>query len=227
MAVIFFDIPPDNGQIGPFGFFFLDLFCQGKVGLVILGADHHPAGIFVQPVDDAGPDDPVDPRKVFAVVQQGIDQCPIRIPSCRMDHHTSRFVHHDYILVLVEDIQRDIFRLCLQIRRRQHRDLEHIARFHFIVGLHWLSFPGDQSFLDVMLDIGPGASQPGCQEHVRPQAFFFCRGRIRHRQGGPFWNHFFFSGLVFFPDSFSSILHTISPTPRQIKISATLNTGQK
>jgi hypothetical protein len=73
----------------------LELFCEVTVGLIILGYHHDPGSPFIQAMDNSRSQYAIDPGKILAVIHQGIDQCPCRIPCSRMDDHPSRFVNHD------------------------------------------------------------------------------------------------------------------------------------
>ena len=52
-----------------------------------------------------------DPRKLpRAMVEQGIDQCPVGIACRRMDDQAGGFVHDQQMLILEDDRQRDVLR---------------------------------------------------------------------------------------------------------------------
>jgi hypothetical protein len=73
----------------------LELLCQVTVGRIVLGHHHDAGGIFIETMNNARSQHTIDPGKILAVIHQGIDQCPCRIPCSRMDDHPSRFVNHD------------------------------------------------------------------------------------------------------------------------------------
>jgi len=68
--------------------------------------DDYPARVFVQAVDDTRPTHPADSREGrSAVCDQRIDQGSVWIAGRRVDNQSRRFVYHDKVLVLVEDLQ--------------------------------------------------------------------------------------------------------------------------
>ena len=82
---------------------------QGLVGKVVLRRDDEAGGVPVDAVDNARPQLPVDSGEcIAAVVEQGVDQGPVRVAGGGVDHHAHRFVHHDHIAVLVHHVQRDV-----------------------------------------------------------------------------------------------------------------------
>jgi 4-hydroxy-3-methylbut-2-en-1-yl diphosphate synthase IspG/GcpE len=88
------------------------------VRLFRLGGDHHPGRIAVQSMHNTRALDAADPLQAIAAMkQQGIDQRAIGRTGSRMNHHAHRLVDHDQLVVLVEDIERDILRMRLGIFR--------------------------------------------------------------------------------------------------------------
>ena len=62
-------------------------------------------------MDDAGAHLPADAgERIAAVVQQGVDERPVRVAGRGVHNKTARFVHHDEIRVLVNNVERDILR---------------------------------------------------------------------------------------------------------------------
>ena len=47
----------------------------------------------------------------LAVKEQGVDQRPLLVARAGVHHHVFGFVDHQQVLVLVDDIQRDLLRL--------------------------------------------------------------------------------------------------------------------
>src|SRR5262245_56745798 len=63
---------------------------------------------FVQPVYAPRPETAARARQFPETVKQRVDECPFVLPRSSMHDHSSRFVYDDYIVVLVENGQRQI-----------------------------------------------------------------------------------------------------------------------
>ena len=143
-------MPPANRQISPLDRVVLEL--PGKTFVRLIGlCDHQQAGrVLVDPVDDARPRDAANARKLaFAMVEQRIDQSPVRISGCGMNHHTGRLVHDDQMLILEHKIDRDILRPGLGFDGR--RDADFIPRTSWNLGFcarHDLTGNGNTTFRD-------------------------------------------------------------------------------
>ena len=81
------------------------------MGHIILGYHQQAAGVLVQPVHDTGPLHATDAAEAVHGVQEGIHQSTAFVASRRMHHHAAGLVHHGHILILVEDINGDVFLL--------------------------------------------------------------------------------------------------------------------
>ena len=89
-----------------------NLFTQGAVALVVLCADQQAAGVLVDAVDNALPLHTVAGGELsLAVKEQGVDQRPLLVARAGVHHHVFGFVDHQQMLVLVDDVQRDLLRL--------------------------------------------------------------------------------------------------------------------
>ena len=79
------------------------------MGAVVLGDHHQPGGVLVEPVHDAGPPHAADAREAVAAMgDQRIDQGPVPWPAAGMNHQVARLVDDDHVVVLVDDIERDL-----------------------------------------------------------------------------------------------------------------------
>ena len=96
-----------DGPVDLFDIPTLELFRQVDVGHVVLGHHHHTRRIFVQPVDDARPQNTADSAQVSAVVEEGVHERSCRVARCGMDDHSSGFVYHNDGGVLEEDTERE------------------------------------------------------------------------------------------------------------------------
>ncbi len=87
---------------------------------------HHDAGcVLVQPVNDAGAHHPANAgQAVAAMRQQSIDQRPVRLAGPRMHHKPCRLVEDNQMVILKQDVQRDILPLWRRIADRwQHEPI--------------------------------------------------------------------------------------------------------
>jgi hypothetical protein len=76
------------------------------VGLIILGYHHDAGGVFIETMDNTRSQHAIDPGKILAVMDQGIDQCPRRISCSRMNDHPRGFVKHDDGWIFIKDRNR-------------------------------------------------------------------------------------------------------------------------
>ena len=56
------------------------------------------------------------------MIQYRVDQRMIRMTGGRMDHHSLGLVHDEEIIVLIQDIERDILRFCFDRRIWPYRE---------------------------------------------------------------------------------------------------------
>ena len=83
---------------------------QFRVGLIGAGHEDHAAGVAVEAVDDARPVQPAAGAEGRAEVElQGAGQRARPVASGRMHDHARRLVDDRHVLVLVEDVQGDVF----------------------------------------------------------------------------------------------------------------------
>ena len=90
---------------------FGELLREREVGLVVLGHEQAAARVLVEAVDDARPGDPADPAELsVAMMEEGVDEGVLVMADGRMHHDAGRFVEHEHVGVLVEDLQRNVLR---------------------------------------------------------------------------------------------------------------------
>ena len=82
------------------------LLYQYRVSARVPGHDHQPGGILIQAMHDPRSRIRANALQVRQVCQQRVDQRIIMVPRSRMHDHPRRFIHHQYILVLVDDVER-------------------------------------------------------------------------------------------------------------------------
>lgn len=79
---------------------------QTQVGGIIFGDDEAAARILVQTMDDAGPCHAANPAEFpLTMEQNGVHDSMLAVASTRMDHHSRRFVEHEKVFVLVQNIK--------------------------------------------------------------------------------------------------------------------------
>ena len=85
---------------------------QRPMGPIVLRYDHQAGGVFVEPVHDAGTPHAADAGQALpAMGDQRIDQRAGPMAGRRMDHKAAGLIDDDDIVVLIDDIERDRFRL--------------------------------------------------------------------------------------------------------------------
>src|SRR5205085_11168627 len=80
------------------------------VGEIMLGHDHAAAGFPVEAMNDAGAEFATDAAEVFAMEKERVDQGAIRVACRRMHYHAVSLVEHDEVLILEEDVEREVLR---------------------------------------------------------------------------------------------------------------------
>ncbi len=132
--------PPDKGEIatshlaGPavVG----ELRRQRLMRRVVLGDDEQARGVLVQPVHDARPLHPANAGQTLAAMgDQRIDERPGLVTGAGMHDEAGRLVDDDEVVVLVDDIERDILAQGLRGDRLGHVDCDRIASRDMISGV--------------------------------------------------------------------------------------------
>jgi len=100
---------------------------QGPVRDVIFGRDQAAARLFIETMHDARTFHPTDPAQLVAMVEKGIDDCPVAISDRGMHDQPRRFIDHDQICVFIEDGQRNILGQDLGRLRGRLDDMDLIA----------------------------------------------------------------------------------------------------
>ena len=89
----------------------LQLGGDGHMRGIVLADKKASGGIPVDPVNDTGPHHAVDAGKaVPAMIHERIDQRMAVMAGCRMHYHPLRLVHHKHIVILIQNVERDILR---------------------------------------------------------------------------------------------------------------------
>jgi len=77
---------------------------------IIFRHDQTAARFFIDAMNNAGPLFSADAGKVFAMMQQRVDERVLLMPGARMNDKTSRLVDYDKIDIFKKNIERDFFR---------------------------------------------------------------------------------------------------------------------
>ena len=135
----------------------LDLLLQFYMSEVVLRDDQKPARVLVDAVDDARADLAVDAgQTISAVVQERVDQSPVRVARRRVDDHAFRLVDDQQVIVLIDHTQRNILRLCPDGKRCRNSDLKDVAGLHLKGFAGCFSVDGDIAVRQEFLCSGTG-----------------------------------------------------------------------
>src|SRR5688572_27808331 len=112
-----------KSQIGFFNLSQTELILQPAMGAFVFCQENQPRGIFVESMDNTRPFLPADPFEFGIISKDRIDKRSARMARCWVDYHSCRFIDYDQIIILKQNIQRNIFRD--QISRRGWRNPNH------------------------------------------------------------------------------------------------------
>ena len=121
----------------------LHLAREAAVRRVRLRHDDEAGRVLVEPVHDAGALHPADARQVRHERQQRVHERAVRVSRRGVHREPRRFVHHDELVVLVDDADGDVLRREVERRRRRHDDHHHVAAAHDSRRLDGASVDGD------------------------------------------------------------------------------------
>ncbi len=115
--------------------------CRGSRPTGALTSHEKSARVLVEPVHDTRPG---NRRKLRRAVQERIEQGPFPVAASGMNHQARRLVDHQYVVVLVDDVERDR----LGAKRRVHRaglraDFYALAAPNLLVGLGGVRIEAD------------------------------------------------------------------------------------
>ncbi len=124
------------------------------MGRVILGDQDDAGGLLVQTVDDAGTKVATHLGERIQVVQQRVDQRAVvahvlRRSRSGMHHHSGRLVDDRQVLVLMQDVERDVLREGVQrLRTGGAFDLDGLATRQLELRLGRVAVDADLAGLD-------------------------------------------------------------------------------
>ena len=129
-AFLLLDLSVDHRFIKAVHRVLLNLAAEPKVAFIILRTDQQTAGILVDAMNDSLTFDSIAACQFStAVVQQRIDQCPLAVAGSGMDHHVLGLIHHQQMLVLIDNLQGNLLRLRLFGGSKQFSPVALVAVF--------------------------------------------------------------------------------------------------
>ena len=83
-----------------------------------------------------------------------------------MDYHPARFIDNNNILILINNIQRNIFRLYIQRLRLRHSNINFVTQTQLVVGFQHLAAAHSTALLQQLLHIRASKLQHCCQTYI-------------------------------------------------------------
>jgi hypothetical protein len=139
-------------------------FCQSVVSRIMPGDDEAAAGVFIQPMHDAGSGHSADAGERAEVVKQGVDQGAILMAGSGVDDHAGGFIEHGKVFILIEEGEGQFLRLSGGGAVFWQGEGDGISGDDVVVRLHGASVEEDGPFFDQGLDAGSGEVWPGLGE---------------------------------------------------------------
>ena len=97
---------------------FFDLFCNKNMTLIIFADNQRACGIHINSMHNTGTQYPIDSGKtVLTMIHQCIDQCSAAVACRRMYDHPLWLIDDQKIIILVQNIKRNVFWLHVQFFR--------------------------------------------------------------------------------------------------------------
>ena len=173
-ALVFFKIAPGKGYIAAVDRVFLELGIQVAHGLLGLGDDYQAAGVLVYAVHQAYARESLRIDVLaLEIPGQAVDQGAGIIATAGMDHHTCDLIDDKDVVILVDDIERELFGdyiKRLDLSGFIYSDL--IMWLNLVVGLDDLTVYDDMTILKGLLDLVAGSPLDAVhQELIYPEGF--------------------------------------------------------
>lgn len=141
--------------------------CETAVGDVIFRHDHTAAGVFIEPVNDAGPCLATDTAEVIAVVKERVDERAVGIAGSGVYDEAGWLVEHEDVFVLKEHLQGDVLRHDLHWSHLGDDDADGISGFECGASLRGPAIQRDVAFADEVLNARTRqVPQPSCEMFV-------------------------------------------------------------
>ena len=152
------------------------LVCKNLMSPVILAYEKRSCSVHIDPVDDSRAEHPVYAGKAAAtVIEHCIYQCVAVMPGCRMYNHSFWLIYYKNIIILIQNIKRNI--LGKDIQRFGLRDLYTylIAGIYLIIRFDRFSVYQYSFLFYKFLDIRTGKVLKICtQKSIDPFPLVFC-----------------------------------------------------
>lgn len=117
-SLVLFQIPMDNCPVLSGNGMYRELFCEALVGEIALTDNQGTRCVHIDSVDDSGAQNAVDAGEISAaVIQNRIDQCSAAVACRRMYDHPLGLIDDQKIIILVQNIKRNVFWLHVQFFR--------------------------------------------------------------------------------------------------------------
>ena len=133
------------------------LFAQRGLGIGGLGDYQQAAGILVDAMYESHLRVVrVVGFQIFQMPGNGIDECPVKVATSWMHHHTCRLIDDHQLVVLIDHLQRDILGLDggIIVRTVEHQG-DDIARAYLIITFYRISIDMNESGISGLLDSVP------------------------------------------------------------------------
>ena len=131
-------------------------FREFGVSEIVFGDDYRAARVFVQPMNDAGPQRVTALRKRLAAAEKRVDERAARVPCSGVNGHTGGLVDDDEVVVFVEDVERDGFSFSFERCAWFRLNGDALAATEFLARLGRLAIDENEAGIDEFLDAGAG-----------------------------------------------------------------------
>ena len=178
----------DHGEVSFFRGALGELPGERGVGGIVFRDQDATAGVLVETVDDSRSQGVAARGDEAAVVEDGVDQRALPVTRGGMDNEAGRLVQAEQVVVLVEDVERDVLGHGLHRRRRGRgrHGLDAVARSHGIGRAGGGAVQFDQAGGERFLPAGAAELRPLRREPaVEPRGALRRGGGERSFHDGP------------------------------------------
>ena len=154
---IFLKITCYNSPVTPLDGMRFQLLGQITVSRVILAYKKSSCSVLINTVDDSRAHNAVNTGQIaLTVVHNSIYQSSAGVAVCRMDYHSFGLIYHQYIIIFVQNVQRDIFRKNIRFSQIRQGCLNQIPCLYFVVCFYCFPIDGNTLFFQKLLKIRTG-----------------------------------------------------------------------
>ena len=151
------DTAPDDGEVGPAQRAVLELRGKSSVAHIVPGDHDQPRRALVEAVHHARPRRAADRGPGASAAEQGMDEGSGVVPRRRVDDHAGGLVDDRDVVVLVNDVQRDLLRAGLEDIRLRDLEVDDVSGSHAVRRVGGVTVDQDEMTLDEPR--GRGAAQ--------------------------------------------------------------------